>query len=316
MAHREPDRPSPEALLEAAEREKRAKLRIFVGAAPGVGKTFAMLEAAQERRREGVDIVVGVVETHGRAETEALLTGLEVVPRQEIEYAGRTLEEMDLDAILARRPRIVVVDELAHTNAPGSRHPKRYSDVEELLEAGIEVYSTVNIQHLESLNDVVARITGVRVRETVPDVVFERADEIKLIDLPPEDLIKRLREGKVYVPSQAERAIENYFKPGNLTALRELALRHAAERVDDEMQRYMQAHAIAGPWAVTERIMVCVSPGALGERLVRAARRMATARRAEWIAVFVETASFHRRPEAERERVVRALRLAERLGGE
>jgi len=312
----EPARPSPEALLSEAARAERTRLRIFVGAAPGVGKTYAMLEAARERKREGVDIVVGVVETHGRAETEALLEGLEVIPKHRIEYRGQVLHEMDLDAILARHPEIVLVDELAHTNAPGSRHPKRYSDVEELLDAGIEVYTTVNIQHLESLNDVVARITGVRVRETVPDVIFERADDIKLIDLPPEDLIKRLRDGKVYVPAQAQRAIENYFKPGNLTALRELALRHAAERVDDEVQRYMQVHAIPGPWAVSERIMVCVSDGPLAERLVRAARRIATARRAEWIAVFVETASFHRRPEAERERVVRALGLAERLGGE
>jgi len=309
-------RPSPEALLEHAERAERTRLRIFVGAAPGVGKTYAMLEAARERRREGVDVVVGVVETHGRKETEALLDGLEVVPRKAIEYRGHVLREMDLDAILARRPEIVLVDELAHTNAPGSRHPKRYSDVEELLEAGIEVYTTVNIQHLESLNDVVAQITGVRVQETVPDVVFERADEIKLVDLPPEDLIKRLQEGKVYVPAQAQRAIESYFRPGNLTALRELVLRHAAERVDDEMQRYMQAHAISGPWAVRERLMVCVGEGPFGERLVRAARRLAGRRRAEWLAVFVEPASFHRRPAAERERVARALRLAERLGGE
>ncbi len=247
----EVQRPSPEALLGEAERAERTRLRIFVGAAPGVGKTYAMLEAARERKREGVDVVIGVVETHGRKETEALLDGLEIVPRRKIEYRGQTLQEMDLDAILQRRPEIVIVDELAHSNAPGSRHPKRYSDVEELLDAGIEVYSTVNIQHLESLNDVVAQITGVRVRETVPDVVFERADEIKLIDLPPEDLIKRLHEGKVYVPAAAQRAIENYFKPGNLTALRELALRHAAERVDDEMQRYMQAHAIRCVWAVS-----------------------------------------------------------------
>ncbi|MEW6272025.1 MAG: ATP-binding protein [Thermodesulfobacteriota bacterium] len=309
-------RPSPQALLTAAERAERTRLRVFVGAAPGVGKTYAMLEAARERRREGVDVVVGVVETHGRPETEALLEGLEVIPRRRIEYRGQALREMDLDAILARRPEIVLVDELAHTNAPGSRHPKRYSDVEELFEAGIEVYTTVNIQHLESLNDVVARITGVRVRETVPDVILERADEIKLVDLPPEDLIKRLHEGKVYVPAQAQRAIENYFKPGNLTALRELALRHTAERVDDEVQRYMQAHAIPGPWAVSERILVGVSEGPFGERLVRAARRMAGRRRAEWLAVFVESAAFHRRPAEERERVARALRLAERLGGE
>jgi two-component system sensor histidine kinase KdpD len=312
----EPRRPSPQALLRAATRAEQTRFRVFVGAAPGVGKTYAMLEAARERQREGVDVVVGVVETHGRAETQALLEGLEVVAKKRVDYRGQVLEEMDLDAILARRPAIVLVDELAHTNAPGSRHPKRYSDVEELLDAGIEVYSTVNIQHLESLNDVVARITGIRVRETIPDGILERADDIKLVDLPPEDLIKRLHEGKVYIPEQAQRAVENYFKPGNLTALRELALRHAAERVDDEVQRYMQAHAIPGPWAVSERLMVCLSEGPFAERLVRAARRIAAARRAEWIAVFVERSSFHRRPEVELARVSEALRLAERLGAE
>jgi len=309
-------RPSPEALLKEAERAERSRLKIFLGAAPGVGKTFAMLEAAWERKRQGADVVVGIVETHGRKETQALLEGLEVIPRKRIDYRGRTLEEMDIDAILARRPQIVLVDELAHTNVPGSRHPKRYSDVEELLESGIDVYSTVNIQHLESLNDVVAQITGVRIRETIPDGIIERADEIKLIDLPPDDLIQRLREGKVYVPPQAERAVENYFRPGNLTALRELALRHAAERVDDDVQAYMQAHAVAGTWAVSERVMVCVSEGPLAVRLVRAARRIAARRRAEWIAVFVETPSFHRHPDEDRERVGRALRLAEQLGAE
>jgi two-component system sensor histidine kinase KdpD len=309
-------RPSPDALLREAERAERSRLKIFLGAAPGVGKTYAMLEAAWERKRQGADVVVGVVETHGRRETEALLRDLEVIPKKRIEYRGRILEEMDIDAILARRPEIALVDELAHTNVPGSRHPKRYSDVEELLDAGIDVYSTVNIQHLESLNDVVAQITGVRIRETVPDGIVERADEIKLIDLPPEDLIQRLQEGKVYIPPQAQRAIENYFRPGNLTALRELALRHAAERVDDEMQTYMQAHAVGGTWAVTERIMVCVSDGPLAARLVRAARRIAARRRAEWIAVFVETPAFHRHPEEDRQRVGRALRLAEQLGAE
>ncbi len=314
---REDDRrPSPEALLETATREARARLKVFVGAAPGVGKTYAMLQAARERQREGVDVVVGVVETHGRAETEALLEGLEVIPRRAIDYRGQTLREMDLDAILARRPQLALVDELAHSNAPGSRHPKRYSDVEELLEAGIEVYTTVNIQHVESLNDVVAQITNVRVRETLPDRILERADEVKLIDLSPEELIQRLREGKVYLAPQAERAIQNYFSPGNLTALRELALRHIAERVDDQMRSYMQAHAVAGTWPVAERIMVCLSPGPLGERLVRAGRRMAARRRAEWLAVFVETQAFARRPEVERERVARTLRLAEQLGAE
>lgn len=309
-------RPSPEALLQTVVQEERSRLKIFVGAAPGVGKTFAMLQAAQERRRDAVDAVIGVVETHGRTETEALLAGLEVIPRRQVEYRGTGLEEMDLDAILARRPQLVLVDELAHTNAPGSRHPKRFSDIEELLDAGIDVYTTVNIQHLESLNDVVAQITGIRVRETVPDSFFERADELKLVDVTPEDLLQRLQDGKVYMPAAAERAIRNYFRPGNLTALRELALRHTAERVDEQMRTYMQAHAVAGVWPVTERIMVAVSGAALGERLIRAARRMADRRHAEWLAVFVETAAFHRLPEAAREGVGRALRLAEQLGGE
>ena len=231
-------RPSPDALLAEATREERSRLKVFVGAAPGVGKTYAMLQAARERVREGVDVVVGVVETHGRPETEALLQGLESVPRQVVAYRGHTLHEMDLDAILARRPDLVLVDELAHTNAPGCRHPKRWLDVEELLDAGINVYTTVNIQHLESLNDVVAQITGVRVRETIPDRVLDRADEVKLIDLSPEELIQRLQEGKVYVPEAAERALRNYFQPANLTALRELALRETAEHVDEQMQAH------------------------------------------------------------------------------
>ena len=227
MADRD-TRPSPEALLEAAEQEGRGRLKIFLGAAPGVGKTYEMLLSAQAKRREGVDVAVGVVETHGRQETEALLKGLEVVPRRETEYKGHHLTEMDLDAILKRRPQLVLVDELAHTNAPGSRHPKRYLDVEELIDADIDVYATLNIQHVESLNDVVARITRIRVRETVPDSILDQADEIELVDLTPDDLIQRLREGKVYVPHQAERAVRHYFQPGNLTALRELALRRTA----------------------------------------------------------------------------------------
>src|SRR3989475_8298578 len=285
-------RPSPDALLAQAAREERRRLKVFVGAAPGVGKTYAMLQAAREQQRQATDVVVGVVETHGRPETQALLEGLEVIPKRRLEYRGQALEELDLDAILARRPTLVVVDELAHTNAPGSRHPKRFQDVEELLDAGIDVYTTINIQHLESLNDVVAQITGIRVRETVPDRFFERADELKLVDVTPEDLIRRLREGKVYMPAAAERAIRNYFQPGNLTALRELALRHTAERVDDQMRMYMQAHAIPGVWAVAERLMVCISGGRLSERLVRAAPRRAGRRPGGMSAGFRATPGF------------------------
>src|SRR5882757_3269720 len=267
-------RPSPDALLEAAEKERRGKHKIFLGAAPGVGKTYEMLSAARRRKAAGIDVVVGVAETHGRAETEAQLAGLELVPRRVVEYKGRTLEEMDLDAILARRPQIVLVDELAHTNAPGSRHPKRYLDVEELLNHGIHVYTTVNIQHVESLNDVVAQITHIRVRETLPDSIFDRADAIELVDLTPDDLIQRLKDGKVYVPAQAERALDHYFSPGNLTALRELALRRTAERVDDQLLSHMQAHAIPGPWAAGERVLVCVSEDPRAAGLVRYAKRL------------------------------------------
>src|SRR3954466_13317438 len=288
MADRE-SRPSPEALLAAAKQEGRGRLKIFLGAAPGVGKTYEMLLSAQAKRREGVDVVVGVVEPHGRRETEALLEGLEVIPRQQIEYKGHLLAEMDLDAILKRRPQLVLVDELAHTNAPGSRHPKRYLDVEELIGAGIDVYTTLNIQHVESLNDVVARITRIRVRETVPDSVLDQADDIELIDLTPDDLIQRLKDGKVYVPHQAERAIRHYFSPGNLTALRELALRRTAQRVDDQMVRYMQAHAISGPWAAGERILACIGSDASVTDVVRHAKRMADSLKAPWTAVHIET---------------------------
>jgi len=309
-------RPSPEALLAEAQQESRGRLKIFLGAAPGVGKTYEMLSAAQARVRDGTDVVVGVVETHGRKETEALLAGLEVIPRRHIEYRGRKLEEMDLDALLARHPRLALVDELAHTNVAGSRHPKRYMDVEELLAAGIDVYATLNIQHVESLNDVVARITRIRVRETVPDSVIDRADDIELIDLTPEDLIQRLKEGKVYVPHQAERAIRHYFAPGNLTALRELALRRTAQRVDEQMVRYMQAHAIKGPWAAGERVLVCVSGDPNTVAVVRYARRMADRLKAPWTALHVETSRNLRMSEAERNHVAEALRLAQRLGGE
>ena len=311
-------RPSPEALLEAARKEEGriGKLRIFVGAAPGVGKTYEMLLQARARKADGYDVLVGVVETHGRKETEALLEGLEIVPRRRVEYRSQWLEEMDLDAIIARRPQIVLVDELAHTNAPGSRHPKRYLDVEELLGKGIDVYSTVNIQHIESLNDVVAQITHVRVRETVPDSVFDRADAVELVDLTPDDLIERLKEGKVYVPKQAERALTHFFSPANLTALRELALRRTAERVDEQLLIQMQAGAIAGPWAAGERILVCVSEDPRAAGLVRYGKRLADRLHGLWTALYIESRRSLQYTEEERDRIADTLRLAESLGGE
>jgi two-component system sensor histidine kinase KdpD len=309
-------RPSPDELLKAAQREERGRLKIFLGAAPGVGKTFEMLLSAQARRQEGLDVAVGVVETHGRRETEQLLTGLEVIPRRRIPYRGLVLEEMDLDAVLARRPKLVLVDELAHTNAPGSRHPKRYLDVEELLAAGIDVYTTLNIQHVESLNDIVARITRIRVRETVPDSILDAADDIEVIDIAPDDLIQRLREGKVYVPKTAQRAIDHYFAPGNLTALRELALRRTAQRVDEQLLSHMRTHAIRGPWAAGERLLVCVSESPSGAALVRQAKRMADQLHAPWTALHVETVRTKRLGDVERDRIADCQRLAERLGGE
>ncbi|HET7020920.1 MAG TPA: sensor histidine kinase KdpD [Xanthobacteraceae bacterium] len=311
-------RPSPDALLEAARREERrsGRLKIFVGAAPGVGKTYEMLQQARARKQDGYDVVVGVVETHGRKETHALLDGLEILPRKQLDYKGQPLEEMDLDAMLARHPQIALVDELAHTNAPGSRHPKRYLDVEELLNHGIDVYTTVNIQHIESLNDVVAQITHVRVGETVPDSVFDRADAVELVDLTPDDLIERLREGKVYVPKQAERALEHYFSSGNLTALRELALRRTAERVDEQLLTHMQAHAIPGPWAAGERVLVCISEDPRSAGLVRYAKRLADRLHAPFTALCVETRRSLQWSEVERDRVADTLRLAEALGGE
>ena len=311
-------RPSPDALLEAVRREsdQAGKLKIFVGAAPGVGKTYEMLQSAHARLKAGADVVVGVVETHGRAETEALLKGLEVLPRKRLSYRDQAIEEMDLDGLIARRPQIALVDELAHTNAPGSRHPKRYLDVEELLSRGIDVYTAVNIQHIESLNDVVAQITHVRVRETVPDSVFDRADAIELIDLTPDDLIQRLREGKVYVPVQAERALEHYFSPGNLTALRELALRRTADRVDEQLLSHMQANAIAGPWAAGERILVCLSEDPRGAGLVRYTRRLADRLHAPWTAISFETPRSLQLTDEQRDRLADTMRLAEALGGE
>jgi len=310
------DRPDPDALLDEAKRATRGRLKIFLGAAPGVGKTFAMLESGHERRREGLDVVIGVVETHGRAETERVAEGLERIPPRTVDYRDKSFQEMDLEAILARRPKIVLVDELAHTNVPGSRHLKRHQDVEDILAAGIDVYSTINIQHLESLNDVVERITGVRVRETLPDDVLSTADEIELIDLPPKDLIARLAEGKVYIPEQARKAAHNFFSPGNLTALRELALRHAAERVDAQMISYMRAHAISGPWPARDRIVVCIGDDVAGLRLVRAAKRIAERRQAPWVAVYVETSRHQSLPEPDKDRIAQAMRLAAQLGGE
>lgn len=256
-------RPNPDELLARIKAEEehpeRGKLKIFLGYAAGVGKTYTMLETAQERRREGVDVVVALVETHGRAETEALLTGLEVIPRKKVEYRGTVLTEMDTDAVLARHPQLALVDEFAHTNAPNSRHPKRYQDVEELLAAGINVYTTLNIQHIESHKDPVAQITGITVRETVPDRVVDAADEVELVDLPPEELLVRLQEGKVYIRNQAAEAARRFFREGNLTALREMALRHTAEQVEDQMLAYMQIRAIPGPWPAAERLLVCIT---------------------------------------------------------
>jgi two-component system sensor histidine kinase KdpD len=315
---RDPNRPSPDALLDAARREERTRgrLKVFLGAAPGVGKTYEMLTIGRARLKAGTDVVIGVVETHGRAETEALLDGFEVIPRRPVPYHGTVLREMDLDALLARRPALALVDELAHTNAPGSRHPKRYQDVEELLDAGIDVLTTLNIQHVESLNDVVASITRIRVRETVPDGVLDRADDIEVVDLNPDDLIERLKAGKVYVPANAERALKHYFSRGNLTALRELALRRTADRVDDELLSHMRANAIPGPWAAGERVLVCVSEDPRSSGLVRYTKRLADRLHAPWTALAVEGSRAASLSEAERDRIAEALRLADKLGGD
>ncbi|MGB9301370.1 MAG: sensor histidine kinase KdpD [Anaerolineae bacterium] len=316
---REQQRPNPDELLARIQTEERlqarGRLKIFLGYAAGVGKTYAMLEAAHQRKAEGVDLVVACVDTHGRAETEAMLQGLEVIPRRQVEYRGTTLTELDVDAVLARRPQLALVDELAHTNAPGSRHAKRYHDVQELLAAGISVYATLNVQHLESLNDVIAQITGVVVRETIPDLVLDDATDIELVDLPTDELLHRLKEGKVYVPEQAARAIEKFFRTGNLTALRELGMRRAAERVYEQMRDYMQTRAIPGPWPAKERLLVCVGPSPFSERLVRATRRLADELDAEWAAVYVETGAHFRLPQNNKDRITRALQLTEELGG-
>ncbi|MGB9429088.1 MAG: sensor histidine kinase KdpD, partial [Gammaproteobacteria bacterium] len=313
-------RPDPDGLLARMEHEarkaKRGRLKIFLGAAAGVGKTYAMLQAAQALFREGRQVLVGVVETHGRFETATLLQGLEVLQRRSVEYRGTLLQEFDLDAALAKHPALVLVDELAHTNAMGSRHAKRWQDLDELLAAGIDVYTTLNVQHIESLNDVVTQITGVRVRETVPDTFFEQADEVELVDLPPDELLQRFQEGKVYLPQQAERAVRNFFRKGNLIALRELALRRTADRVDVQMRDYRAGHAISAVWPVRERIMVCIGPGAESEKLVRTGKRMADSLRAEWLVVYIETHDLLQLGENQREVVARVLQLAETLGAE
>jgi two-component system sensor histidine kinase KdpD len=314
-------RPDPDELLRRVQDEERkrgrGRLTVFFGAAPGVGKTFAMLmEADSLRDVEKVDVVAGIVETHGRFEIATLLAGFERLPKRTVSYRGTTLEDFDLDAALGRKPKLLLVDELAHTNAEGSRHPKRWQDIDELLDAGINVFTTLNVQHVESLNDVVAQITGVLVRETVPDSVLDDAYEIKLVDLPPDELLERLREGKVYLPARAERAIENFFRKENLIALRELALRKTADRVDAEMQEYRRAHGIEKTWELSDRILVCTSPSPYSANLLRAGRRMASRLHAQWFAVNVETPATLRLPPAGRDRISRNLRLAQQLGAE
>ncbi|MCZ2076589.1 MAG: sensor histidine kinase KdpD [Bryobacterales bacterium] len=316
----ESGRPNPDELLariqEQTRQASRGRLKIFFGAAPGVGKTFAMLEAARLQNQAGADVVVGIVETHGRQETEALLEGLEILPRRAVAYRGTQLWEFDLDAALARRPGLLLVDELAHTNAPGSRHVKRWQDVLELVDAGIDVYTTLNVQHLDSLNDVVAQITGVVVRETLPDSVLDQADDIELVDLPVEELRKRMEEGKVYVPDQARRAMSAFFRPGNLIALRELALRRAADRVDAQMRMYRRDHFIRSTWPVKERLIVSIGPSPFSAKLIRSAKRIADRLGAEWIVAYVETPGQAAAGEETRMRVLSSLRLAEQLGAE
>ncbi|MBN3734781.1 DUF4118 domain-containing protein [Burkholderia sp. Tr-20390] len=314
------NRPDPDQLLDKLQRDeekqRRGQLKIFFGASAGVGKTYAMLQAARQRLQEGVDVVVGIVETHGRSETAALLDGLDVLPLARIDYRGRTLAEFDLDGALAREPQLILVDELAHSNVQGARHLKRWQDVYELLDAGIDVYTTVNVQHLESLNDVVGAITGIRVWETVPDRVFDAADEVTLVDLPAEELLERMRDGKVYLAQQAERAVRNFFRKGNLIALRELALRRTADRVDAQMREYRADRSIQRIWQARERLLVCVGPGPEAPTLVRAAARLAASLKADWIAVYVETPRLQRLPDARRQRTLDALKLAAELGAE
>jgi two-component system sensor histidine kinase KdpD len=312
-------RPNPDELLAQVTKEEKessqGKLKIFLGYSAGVGKTYTMLEEAQRQKEKGNDIVVACVESHGRKETEELLVGLESLPQKEIDYRGVRLKEMDLDKVLARRPQLALVDELAHTNAPGSRHSKRYQDVQEMLEAGIDVYTTLNIQHLESMNDAVAQVSGIKVRETIPDSVLAEANEIKIVDLPPNELIQRFKEGKVYVPDQASVAIENFFNEGNLIALREMTLRRAAEHVDDQMLEYMQTRSIPGPWPAGERLLVCVGNSqTLNERVVRTGRRLADEIKAEWFAMYVETPAHNRLSRQARQQALKGLESSAVLG--
>ncbi|HWQ20253.1 MAG TPA: DUF4118 domain-containing protein [Methanotrichaceae archaeon] len=311
-------RPNPEELLRRIQKNEsgrtRGRLKVFLGFAAGVGKTYHMLQEAQSLKEACVDVVIALVETHGRAETEALRDGIEQVPRLKVEHGGIVLEEMDLDAVLGRRPGVALVDELAHNNAPGSRHAKRYQDVEELLDAGISVYTTMNAQHIESLNDVVYEITGIKVHETVPDSILSEADEVMVVDLPPEELLQRLSEGKVYIPPKAEQAMRRFFRKGNLLGLRELTLRYTARKVDEDLRTYMEVHGILGPWPAGSRLLVAISPSPLSERLVRIGLAMAEDMDAEWFAVYVESPKEARLTESANDQLSRNMRLAEDLG--
>ncbi len=311
-------RPDPDALLAQvtaqAEAARRGRLRIYFGASAGVGKTYAMLTAARALRGEGKDVVVGLLETHGRKETEALLQGLEVLPRAQIAFQDRTLPEFDLDGALARHPALILVDELAHTNVPGARHPKRWQDIDELLAAGIDVYSTLNVQHIESLNDVVGGITGIKVWETVPDFFFDKADEVVMVDVSADDLLGRLAAGKVYLPEQIERAAKNFFRKGNLMALRELALRRTADRVEEDVQAYRSDKSIERVWKTEDSLLCCIGPGPGGEDVVRSAARLASQLGVDWTAVYVETRTLQRLPTQERERILRTVKLAQEFG--
>ncbi|CNI19528.1 MULTISPECIES: two-component system sensor histidine kinase KdpD [Yersinia] len=316
MVDAEPTRPNPDSLLAVANEKSRGRLKVFFGACAGVGKTYAMLQEAQRLRAQGLDVLVGVVETHGRNETAALLDGLAILPPKRIHHRSRQVREFDLDAALARHPALILMDELAHSNAQGSRHPKRWQDVEELLDAGIDVLTTVNVQHLESLNDVVGGITGIRVRETVPDHMFDAATEVVLVDLPPDDLRQRLNEGKVYISGQAERAIEHFFRKGNLIALRELALRRTADRVDDQMRAFRDTQGRERVWHTRDAILLCIGHNSGNEKLVRTAARLAARLGCIWHAVYVETPRLHGLPEAKRRAILRTLKLAQELGAE